>query len=480
MWDLLGKFAHQGVGFIISIFLARLLLPEEFGIVAIALVFIGFSQVFLHLGLSDALIQSPKVSKAAYSTVFYINLIMGVVLTAILFFSAPFIGAFYESEILIPIAQFLSLNFIIGSFSIVQGVILMKEMNFKKLSIITVVSSAVGGIIGIWMAFNEFGVWSLVCQNLITNVVNGIMHWSLSSWRPKAVFMLKEIEGLWGFGMIQFANHLMGAIYDKLDVFMIGKVFSLHILGLYNRGGAISNLILQYFSTSIHKVFYVAISKVQNNLNSVFTYYKKGLSLVTLGALGLSGGIFVISEDLIVLLFSEKWIESAYYFRLIIIGNCLTPLILVAICVVIGLGHAGLSFKIETFMRLGGIIPLVIGYFYGITSFLLARAFHAAIRLTVYMYYAGSLVQTPIIQQGKWIIKSIFISLAATSFCLLIDQLLMINLSYWYLRTLHMMLLGITYLSLFLFLTYVFNQQDSKLVFEKVRYLIATRGSANS
>lgn len=219
-WDLGGTIMRQGSGFVISIFLARLLEPEEFGLVGMAMVFISISQVFIDVGFSSALIQNKENSNLTYSSVFYLNLFAGLILTSFFYLTAPVIGAFYNSTQITELVQWLSLIFIFNSLNLVQQAILQRKLNFKILTLRIVIASTVGGVLGIIFAFQGFGVYALVIQQISTAILSTILLWTTSGWKPDFKFSMSEVKKLTSFSSFVFFDQFFLENFSKVRCYI--------------------------------------------------------------------------------------------------------------------------------------------------------------------------------------------------------------------------------------------------------------------
>ena len=256
VWDLLGSFSQHGVSFVVSIILARILQPTDFGLIGMALVVINVFQVFTEFGFASALIQSKSNTSLRYSSIFYVNIFSGILLCAIFQFLAPFIGEFYKQESISALVRWLSLSFVLSSFSIVQRTILRRNLQFKKLTIRTLISQVLGGIVGITMAFQGYGVEALVAQNIIATAAGTFVLWNTSEWRPKIEFSFGEVRKLIGFSSYMFFDKIATALFNQINTLFLGRYFSPSLVGYYSRAEALNNLVTEYSANGITKVFF--------------------------------------------------------------------------------------------------------------------------------------------------------------------------------------------------------------------------------
>ncbi len=362
VWDLLGRFLTQGSSFILTIILARLLAPEEFGIVAMAMAFISISNVFIDFGFSSALIQNQNNSSLTYSSVFYFNVFAGLIITSVIFLLAPFIGQFYHDESIVSLVRWLSLVFLFNSFNRVQNTILTKELNFKSLSLRLLIASVLGGIGGVILAYHDFGVYSLVFQTLTTALFSTILLWSTSSWKPDLNFSFSEVKKLIGFSSFAFFERLINNIFMRLDVLLIGKIFTPLTVGFYTRASSLKDQVTKYSSTSITRVFYPVLSSLQSDEAEFKRIYFRLISVIVFLSFGLSGILFILGEDIIIFLFGIKWMPSVLMFKLLVLTSCNQPLNSMMWNAIMSKGKSKENFYFGLLKKSVGIIPFFIAY----------------------------------------------------------------------------------------------------------------------
>lgn len=386
-WDFGGLLINRGSGFIISIFLARILSPEEFGLVGMAMVFIAISQVFIDVGFASALIQRKENSNLAYSSVFYFNLFSGIILTAVFYFIAPFIGGFYDNIEISRIVRWLSLSFLFNSLNQVQSAILTKQLNFKVLTIRNVIASTIAGVLGVIAAYQGLGVYALVTQSLSGALISTILLWSISSWKPSLFFSFKELKGLMGFSAYVFFDRLVSTVFNKLDVLIIAKVFSPATLGFYSRAVSLKDQVSTYSTGSIQKVFFPVLSKLQDKPKEYSRIYFKVISVVSFISYFLTGILYVTGEHIIINLFGSKWEPSVEIFQILILSVCLYPLNAMMVNAFMSRGFSKVNFRIGLLRKFFRIIPLVFAYYFGLYEFIIAVVLTSYFLTVVNMFF---------------------------------------------------------------------------------------------
>ena len=400
-WDFSGKIANQSVSFIVSIFLARLLSPSDFGMLAMVYVVIALSASLMDMGLGEALIQKKELTEKHYSSVFFFNISVGFFLALLLFFLSPFVGLFYNNNSLIPIAQAMSLLFILNSFGNVIRVKLRRELKYNIPTKANFFSSLFSGIVGITMAFTGFGVWSLVVQSLIKPIIANSYLFLSVKWRPKLQFAWQALKDLWSFGFRMFISGIINIIFVNLDSIIIGKLFSPVILGFYYRARSLNNYIVQYSSASLLSVLLPALSKVQDDLIRFKSIVYKSYHLIALIAFFLTGLFFVIGADFIILLFGVKWEPTVPYFQIIIITGFAYPLSSLLVTILSASGNSKAFLKLEIIKKTFFGTSLVLGFIWGVTGFLICNAVAVFINVYFNIIFAGKQLKTG---QG-WFIK---------------------------------------------------------------------------
>lgn len=411
IWDFLGKLASHGMGFIISIFLARLLEPEDFGLIAMIMVIVGIAQVFTDIGLGAALIQRRRVRPVHYSSVFYFNISIGALLTILVFFSAPYIASFYNQGHLLILTQVIAFTFIINSFSTIQVTKFRKELNFSVITKVSFSSSLISGAVGVGLAFYGAGVWSLVIQILLSKSLYSVLIWYISQWRPAFAFSLKALQQLWGFGFRMFLSGMLNTIFSRLDFIIIGKLFPPATLGYFQRATSLNQLVVQYSSGSLLSVLLPLLSKVQKDLPRLQNITLKAFGIINFVVFLLLGGLYLVAEELIVLLFGSKWLESVEYFQLLALMGFVYPLSALLMNVLSSRGKSKVFLRLEIYKKALGTVPLVVLFYSGIIYFLYARIVFSFVGVFLNIVFVSKEIDLPASGFVKGIVVQIGITL---------------------------------------------------------------------
>lgn len=436
LWDFVGKLATQGMSFIITIFLARLLEPSDFGLIAIVMVIIGVARNFSDVGLGGALIQRRKLHPSHYSSVFFFNIFIASFLTIITYLSAKWISDFYHNQQLFPLLQIMSVTFILGALQGVQNVRLRKELDYSLLSKLNFVSTTFSGIIAIVMAINNAGIWSLVAQFLLQSIVYNILIWSIVSWRPSATFSLKALTQLWSFGFRMFLVGLLEAVYTRIDYLIIGKLFSAATLGYFQRAKSLNLLAINNVSGSLMSVLFPVLSTVQNDLLKIHRIIVKMLGIISFAVFLMFGNLYLEAEEIIVILFSEKWLLSAHYFELLALSGFVAPINALLVNILSSRGNSKAFLRMAIYKKIVAFSNFSMFFMFGIEGYLYGLVIVAFVNTSITIKMVSKEVSLkakdlyiPIVQQTLIALSSILLtSIIVQSFELLLGISLLLKI----------------------------------------------------
>lgn len=335
-------------------------------------VFTVFAEVFYDLGMGQALVQKKTVTETQYSTVFYINLVLGVLVYVVMWFSAPYIALFYDAEILVNIVRVSTLTFVISSVSIVNIVFIRRSLEYSFFVRATVMSSTLSGIVGIGMAYLGYGVWSLVFSGIVYSLVRTVVLWVLTSWYPKAVFDLKSIKDIWKKGLGFLNLGIINTIISRLDNLVIGKIFDAGTLGLFNRAKSLEELPQNTFILPISQPMFPIFSQLQSSLSKIEESFFQLLHLLNFLTILIFGVMYLSAENLVVILYSEKWIESVPYLRILLFLLPLFPFSVLVTSLLKGIGNIRMLTYLTIFDRSAIFFAMIFGIKYGLIEYLYA------------------------------------------------------------------------------------------------------------
>jgi O-antigen/teichoic acid export membrane protein len=310
-WSGAGKMAGQAVQFSILVFLARLLRPSDFGLMAMVLALTGFVSLFAEMGLASALIQKKDLEERHRSSIFWFNIAAGAFVAALVATSAPLIARFYEAPQLVPMLRVVAINFVIGAFCLVQSAILTREMAFRKINIIGTIAMTVAGVVAIVLAYRGFGVWSLVWQSLASSIVLLIGLWFSSTWRPGFLFEWQAVKELFRFGGNLVGFNFFNYWVRNLDNILVGRYMGPTSLGLYSRAYGTMGLPLGFISAPLGGVMFPALSSIQDDKARVKSIYLQFISTIALLTFPMMLGMLAVSQVFVLAIFGEQWRSMA-------------------------------------------------------------------------------------------------------------------------------------------------------------------------
>jgi teichuronic acid exporter len=411
IWSFIDTIAGQGISFIVGIILARLLAPREFGLIGMITVFIAISESFINSGFSSALIRKKDCTNTDYSTVFYFNLVTGILFFIILYLSAPAISGFFNEPELKAILQVMGLILIIDSLTIIQRTILTKRINFKLQARISVIASIGSGIIAIAMALNGFGVWSLVAQRIVKQCINSLFLWIWNKWKPLFVFSIKSFKELFGFGSKLLISGLIDTIYKNVYYLIIGKFFSAQELGFYTKASEFKNLPSQNLNSIISRVTYPVLSTLQDDIPRLKNNYQRLIRSVMFITFILMMGMAAVAEPMIHTLIGAKWEPAIIYLQLLCFVGMMYPLHSLNLNMLQVQGRSDLFLKLEIIKKIIAIPTIVIGVFFGIKMMIVGMMVNTLIAYYLNSYWSGVKIGYSFKQQVKDVLPSFILAL---------------------------------------------------------------------
>lgn len=410
IWTFIDTFFVRGFMFIAMILLARWIGPVDFGLVGMIAIFLAIGKLLTDSGLTNSLIRTKNTDESDYSTVFFVNIFMSVLAYVIIYFSAPSIADFFGYEILIEIVRIYCLLFFIIALSSVQLAILTKKMEFKKITKINFPSTLVGVIIGLYLGFHDYGVWSIVWLYLSTEIVRSILLWLFSNWKPKFVFSKIKFKIHYSFGYKLLLSGLLDTIFKNLYNVLIGKYFSAQTLGFYERSKQFSEYPSAMLTGVISKVTYPMFSKIQNDPNRLEKVYRKLIRISFFLIAPLMLGAAAIAEPLFLLILGDKWLPAVLFFQILTLAMMLYPIHAFNLNILQVFGRSDLFLKLEIIKKIITTITVIIAFQFGILGLVWSIVFTSFAALSVNMFYSSKLISYPIYDQIKDLSKTFIIS----------------------------------------------------------------------
>lgn len=391
-WSGIDNVTQMGVSFIVSIVLARLLSPDDYGLIGIIAIFTSVCNTLINAGFNSALIRKKDCTDDDYNTVFIINLVLSLILYAVIFFCSPLIADFFGREELTALTQVSTLSMIVGALAIVQQTRLTKRIDFKTQTKITLTASASSGALGIVMALMDFGVWSLVAQQLAAQALRTILLFVYNKWLPKLRFSRASFHELFGFGWKLMLSGLLDTLWKELYQLVVGKFYSPATLGQYTRSKQFSQMFSSNLTNVIQRVTYPVLSNIQDDKERMVSAYRRiikltmfitAISMLFLGA---------ISEPLLYCLIGPKWHDAAIYLPLICLTGSTYPLHAINLNMLMVQGRSDLFLGLEIIKKIIALGPLFVGAFVGIIPMLLTNIITTIIVYFLNSYYSGKFI----------------------------------------------------------------------------------------
>lgn len=354
-WRFFERCGAQGVTFIVSIVLARMLDPEVYGTVALVMVVSSILQTFVDSGLGTALVQKKDADNTDFSTVFYFNLVLCFLIYVIIFLCAKPIAVFYGRPEIVPMIRVLSITIVISGIKNIQQSFVSRNMLFKRFFLSTLVGTIVAAIVGITMAYKGYGAWALIVQNIVNKFIDTLILWVTVKWRPQKSFSISRLSGLWSYGWKLLLTALIDRCYSQLRSLLIGKIYTSSDLAFYNKGDQYPGLIVDNIDASIDSVLLPSMSTVQDSIESVKQITKRAIQVGSYVLMPLLMGLACCATPIVKLMLTEKWLPCVPYLRVFCFSYALRPLNTASLNVIKALGRSDLILKLNVLKKCIGL-----------------------------------------------------------------------------------------------------------------------------
>lgn len=428
VWTFAQQFGNQIIGFVVSLVLARILLPEEFGLIGMIAVVVSVGGALLEGGTTNSLIRDTHCNHTDYSTIFFFQIGSSIIIYGFIYFLAPLVSLFYDEPLLTSILRVYSISLIINAFSSVQFARLTKVMNFKTQTIIAIPSAIVGGISGVWMAKNGYGVWSLVWSNLILSLANTVQIWSYSKWVPVFKFDAKKLAKHLNFGYKLILSDLLNRVFNNIFLIAIGKNFSAAQVGFYTRAETMNQLPVRNISKALGKVTFPLFVKIQGDDKRLRIIYRKLMKMVVFVVAPLLIFLAFLAEPIFRFLFTEKWLPAVPYFQVLCITGIMFPLHSYNLDILNVKGRSDLFLKLEIIKKVLILIILLFTLPFGIMAILYGQVFISLMAFFVNAHYSGKYIGYTGIQQLKDVSPIILLAVISGVLISLEDRFFLVNL----------------------------------------------------
>lgn len=424
LWTTIDQFGSRLITFLIGIVLARILFPEEFGLIALLGIFIAIGQVLINGGLTQSLIRSDNLNQADYSTVFFFNLFVSVIIYILLFFLAPYIALFFEEPELISIVRVITLIFVINSFAAIQTARLTKELDFKTQSMVSIPSVILSGVVGIGLAMHDYGVWSLVYSRITLSFATTVQLWIRSKWAPSLIFDYNVFKKHFNFGIKIMLTGLLEAGFTNAYPILIGKFFTVSQVGLYHKSDSLHKQPLTLISSVVSRISFPLLSKVQKDDERLKKVYRMIMQLVIFLVAPTLIFLSVLAEPIFRFLYTEKWVEAVPYFQILCAAGILYPLHVYNLQILNVKGRSDLFFKLEVIKKAIICLVIIVSIQFGIFALLYGIVLTSFIAFFLNSYYSGRYINYNTKSQIRDLIPTIFIALAGGVVVYVIDYML--------------------------------------------------------
>ncbi|WP_286028564.1 lipopolysaccharide biosynthesis protein [Ligilactobacillus agilis] len=425
-WKFNEQISSQLVTFIISIVLARILTPKDYGIVALINVFISLADVFVTSGFGSALIQKKDADDVDFSTIFYISEIFSIVVYMFLFFIAPYIADFYNNTDLTVIVRVLALKLPLSAFNAIQQAYVSKKMLFKKIFISTTVSSIISGIVGIIVAYLGYGIWALVVQYILNTIIISIALFVQLDWHPQLKFSWSSGKPLLSYGWKIVATSFIGTFFNQLRTLLLGKMYTPAELAFYNRGQKFPELVSQNIDGTISTVLFPAISEFNDDLSKVKSMIRRSLRISTFIIMPIMFGMAATSKPIILILLTDKWISSVPYMQYLCIAGAFGTISNTNMQAISAIGRSDVLLKLELIKKPLYLILLLIGLKISVLAVAYTMLIYTLCSVLMNMSSNRKLLDYKLKEQFSDILPALSLSLIMF---LVVDSLTLLNLS---------------------------------------------------
>ncbi len=412
IWRFAERCGAQGVTFIVSIVLARLLAPEVYGSLALVTVFINLLNTFISCGMGTALIQKKDADDLDFSTLFYFNITMCTVLYIALFFISPIIAAFYEDITLTPVLRVLGITLLISGVKNIQSASVSRNLQYKRFFFATLGGTVTAAIVGITMAVSGYGIWALVAQSLINNFIDTVILFFTVKWRPKLIFSFKRLKYLFGYGWKLLASSLLEKLYIELRQLIIGKVYTKADLAFYNKGSTFPGLAIDNIISAIDSVLLPTMSREQDDITRVKAMMRRSIRTSTYIIAPMMIGLAVCAKPLISLILTDKWLDSVFFMRIFCISYMFYPIHTANLNAIKAMGRSDWFLKLEIAKKIVGLILVVSTMFISVEAMAYSLLLSTLLSTIINAYPNKKLLNYSWAEQMKDIIPYILLAVA--------------------------------------------------------------------
>jgi teichuronic acid exporter len=409
-WKIMENGGVQGVQFVVSIVLARLLSPDEYGIISLILIFITIANVFVQSGFNTALIQKREADELDFSSVFYLSMGVAGILYLVLFLAAPAIAGFYAEPELSPVLRVLSLVLFFGAFTSIQTAMVSRQMQFRKLFFSSLGAVIISGILGIVSAALGAGVWALVIQQLSYQLMSGVILWFTVRWRPKLLFSLERVKVLFSFGWKLLCSSLIDTVYNNVYGLIIGKIYNSEMLAYYDKGNQFPQLLVNNINGAIQSVMLPALSTSQDEPEQMKSMVRRSVTISSFIVVPMMVGLAAVAEPMISLLLTDKWLPCVPFLRLMCLSYAFWPIHTANLQAINAMGRSDVFLKLEIIKKVVGVAALAVSIPFGVYVMVALKPVVSLISTFINAYPNQKLLDYRLKEQWSDILPSFLLS----------------------------------------------------------------------
>ena len=423
-WKFFDMFANYGMQFVVGIFMARMLSPEDYGITALPAVFLAIAGIFVGGGFGTALIRKPEVTEKDLSTAFYYSIAVGVFCYTILFISSPYIAKFYNTPVLESLVRVTALSFLWGPLNTPQHVILARRMDFKNPARISIINKIVGSIVGITMAYTGYGVWALVGSGLVSSLMGLIQTWWVVRWLPKAPFSKESFRYLWNFGNKMMCVSLLNTLYGNIVTVLLGKFGGARNLGYYNRAKSYAGMLSSHIGSVLISVSFPALSKMQDDDERLAYNYRKMIRVSSFIVFPIMLMLSALAHPLVITMVTAKWEPCVILLQIMCFTFMFQPMQGLNLNLLQVKGRPDLTLRIEIIKKIvGAVVFIYAAINFSLVELCITDFCYTMFALVMNTYYTGKLINVGYFRQIKDIMPSLILSLVMFGAILLTNTL---------------------------------------------------------
>lgn len=412
VWSSIERFSVQGIQFLVMIVMARLLTPKDYGLVGMVAIFIAVAQSLVDSGFSQALIRKQNRTETDNSTVFYFNIVVGILLYLVLFAIAPLVAIFYDSPELTALMRVVCLSVVFNSFVVVQRALLTVNIDFKTQAKASLTAAVVSGVIGIGMAYSGFSYWSIVAQQLVNLGLNTLLLWIFTRWRPRWIYSWGSFRELFTFGSKLMVSGLLDVVYRNMYLLVIGKVFTASSLGYYTRANQFAEFPSSNLTGIMQRVTYPVLCQIQDDDERLAQIYRRFLRLSAFLIFPLLVGLSAVAEPFVLLLLKEQWLFAATLLQIICFAMMWYPIHAINLNLLQVKGRSDLFLRLEIIKKAIAVLILCVTIPMGLIAMCVGQILSSLIALIINTNYTGKLIQVGFLRQMRDLLPTLLLSLS--------------------------------------------------------------------